>query len=67
MKNIGLAARLAFSKKVIPLFANLAFAVTRDTSKFNRRVLGAVAARKIVAVLARLCLKRGRLTVLTAP
>ena len=48
MKKIGFATRLAFSKKVGSLFANLAFATARNAGEFDFCVLAALAATKVI-------------------
>ena len=44
VKQVGCIAGLAFSEKVVPLFANLALATARHACKLDGRVFSAIAA-----------------------
>ena len=65
MKKSGFTTRLAFSKKVVSLFANLAFATARNAGEFDFCVLAALAATKVI-VAGELKFQAGRLTVFAA-
>ena len=65
MKKIGFATRFALCKKVVPLFANLAFATARNAGEFDFCVFAALAATKVI-VAGKLKFQMARLTVFAA-